>query len=175
MQPQLGFPKSRSSVNRHSAERGSPSSSNIAAKAQTASIGSNIAKRISAPWKSMVRSSPVSTSRKLIDGLSTEITTPVKDTSHGCCVHSIRIEGWSLSQRPAIFQKLSSDEIMFVIQIYNWGLIRAKKLAAKLRWKLRQPLPVLLEALCELDRNCTKRRRKPRPPLASAAFSKKRT
>jgi len=44
---------------------------------------------------------------------------------------------------------------MFVLHIYTWGPSTARHPAAKFRYKLQQPLPVLLAALCELDKSCS--------------------
>jgi hypothetical protein len=169
---QLGFSKnSRSSVKTQFTA--SKPSSHLTAKAQTESIRSKLWKRISAPSKSTVRSSPVSTSRNVTDLLLTFVTMPVYVSANDGPENSNTICGWSLSHWPNTLQNLSADELMFVSHIYNWGFSRAKCLAAKFHYKLRQPLPVLLEALCELDRNCTKRSAKPRPLSNSPTSSKK--
>lgn len=53
------------------------------------------------------------------------------------------------------FQNLSLDEVMFVSHIYNWGLIQAKRIATRFHYVIQQPLPVLLAAMNELDKNCS--------------------
>jgi hypothetical protein len=73
------------------------------------------------------------------------------------------------------FQKLSSSERMFVLHVYTWGLSTANYLAAKFHYKLRQPLPVLLEALGEVDKNCTKRSAKPKQLSNGKASLSKRS
>lgn len=156
--PATGF---RSSVKVARNIPGSLSSDQATLNRQTISARSELSKpttRISAPLKSRDRS-PLRV-RKKISNPRTRETLPLKVSERNAvpeASNSTTISDWSLRHRPAAFQNLSAEEAMFVSYIYNWGLNRARQIAAKLRYKLRRPLPELLAALCELDKNCSAR------------------
>lgn len=172
---QLASPKFRNSVRTQFIA--SDSLSHLTTKERTASIRSKLWARISAPLKSTGRSSSVSTSLNRTCVPTTRTVTPVYVNTNGGCSpeNSKTIRGWCVSQWPIELQNLSADELMFVSHIYNWGLSTANYLAAKSHYKLRQPLPVLLAALCELDKNCTKRSEARVQPSNARASSSKRS
>ena len=126
---------------------------------------------IEKPRKSMVRLSRELNSKVMNSDLRKSFTTAVKVSGELAPIvtASKKIEDWCLHQRPTEFQNLSSDEVMFIAHVYNWGLSRAKQIAAKFRYTIRQPLPVLLAALCVLDRNCNAQNAK-RKPLSGSQF-----
>jgi hypothetical protein len=109
------------------------------------------------------RSSPVLRHLKVISSSSKTRFTDATHANHPVkSLYSTPTWRFSLSHRSAIFQNLSADEFMFVSHIYLWGLRRAKLIAAKFHYKLRQPLPVLLGWLSELDKSYTKQSAKTR-------------
>ncbi len=71
--------------------------------------------------------------------------------------------GFVLHHLPTALQNLSADELMFVSHVYNWGLNRARQLAAIFDYKLQRPLRELLAITGELGKNYSGRstRRKP--------------
>ena len=130
------------------------------------------------PRRGMIRNLPESIA-KVIDSPRENAWTVALKVSGQLCPASIastEIEGFGfeLHHFPTTLQNLSSDELMFVCHLYNWGLNRAKQLAAGFRYKFQRPLPELLAALCELDRNCSGQNAKHKPLSNSSASSKKR-
>lgn len=155
---QLGLPlKSRSSVITQSID--TESDSQRTAKAQTAESRSQLWNRIFVPPKSMVCSSSLATSRnvKRVPSIATNKAVNALANSSFWDENSNVIRGWSCHQCAAIFKNLSDDEVMFVMHIYNWGLNRARILAAKFRYKLQRPLRALLSAMNERGKSDTKR------------------
>lgn len=129
------------------------------------------------PRKSIVRLSRELNSKVMNSDLRKSFTTAVKVSGEfgPIVTASTKIGDWCLRQRPTEFQNLSSDEVMFIAHIYNWGLIRARQIAAKFRYTIRQPLPVLLAAMYALDRNCSAQSVKRKPLSGSPASSRKRS
>jgi hypothetical protein len=173
--PQFGSPKVRSSVSTHCID--SPSAVHNAEKDSTASIRSKLWRRIIAPPKSIGRSSFVLESQNVTTSPAISVTRPTQETTKAgrCPKNSTLTSGFFVCHLPTIFQKLSVNEGMFVLHIYNWGLRRANYLAARFHYKLQQPLPVLLEALCELDKSCNEQNAAQEPHAGSQSSSRKRS
>jgi hypothetical protein len=98
----------------------------------------------------------------LVKSTPTEVKEEETDRYGGgtkCTVPSTRMSGFGLArpQLSTAFQKLSVDEHMFILHIYTWGLIQAKRIAALCDYKLQRPLPELLAMTSELDKNYSAR------------------
>jgi len=175
---QLGSPKLRVSVRTQRTDS-IPSVSQAIAKLETASSREKLTGRISAPPKRSSASSPFSEVWKVICTPRTKsLTVPSYQSAASggdVLVNSTRMRGLraEVAHPSTTLQKLSADELMFVSHIYNWGLSQARLLAARFRYKVRQPLPVLLAALHELDKNC-RRQNGVRTRLSSSPVSSSR-
>jgi hypothetical protein len=140
--PHIGFPKSRSSIK---VKTTAPSPSQAARNTQTNSDSSRSLPmepgRISQPSKLISRRFSPSSKPKRIDLLGTKSSTLArKETSGQFALASTDIQGFGfeLHHLPTALQNLSADELMFVSHLYNWGLSRAKQLAARFHYKLQQ-------------------------------------
>ena len=188
MQSQLASPKSRSSVKTKIPS--SPSSLGThtsmieitdpqSSTSESASGFSFKEDRTPHPSRFKGKTSPLSL-RKRIDLPDTKSSTVPFTTAKGqfsTPLISRTIVGFGIARDhlSTKLQKLSASERMFVLHIYTWGLSTARYLAAKFHYKLRQPLPVLLEALCELDKNCHGRSATRKRPSNFAAASRRRS
>ena len=169
-----GLPNIKTSVTVHCAPSGQ-----TARKQSTPSRGLKLTARISSTEpNSTAFSSPLSERKVTRVPRSAGDTVPSNvQTSYGLdnLANSTNTRTWSSRQRPTEFQNLSTDEVMFVLHLYNWGLNRAKQIAAKFRYTIRQPLQVLLVAMCALDRNCNARSAKRKLLSGSPNVSRKRS
>ena len=178
---QLGSPKSRSSVNTNRVVLPS-SSSQPTVKRATASIFPNsfgmVTTRSLQRRRSIGQSVPSSRMKSIKSSRTNPRTVPViENISQLPPRPSTRISGFGLDVRhfSTAFQKLSVDECMFILHIYNWGIIQAKRIAALSGYKLQRPLPELLAMTSELDRNYSARSAKRKPLSGSSASSRKRS
>lgn len=136
-------------------------------------------KRITASVKSnggsKARSSPITRSVRKGRAAFSTVTTNGGAAAYPRRKNSISIGDWFFTHSVAAPQNLSSDELMFVSHIYVWGLIEARRRAAKFHYKLQKPLPELLAALSELDKNYNARNAARMRPSNSPVSSRKRS
>jgi hypothetical protein len=164
LSPQLGFPKSRNSVNTNRVVASSSSSQakikRLTTSASSALCGISIARSTQRLKTSLHGSECPSQIKSMDSPLTNPSTIPIScNAGQLASAPSTRIRGLGLDlyQFSTAFQKLSVDERMFILHIYNWGLIQAKRIAALSGYKLQRPLPELLAMTSELDKNYSAR------------------
>ena len=125
-----------------------------AAKSLAFSTGNGLeTSRMSASDKSRNgHTSPVSVLLKVMELPSTKLSTVASKDPEKFAEHSTRIHDWCLRHSSATFQKLSAGERMFAMDVFHYGVIRAKYLAAQSNYNVRWPLPGLISVLYEFDK-----------------------
>ena len=129
---QTGRGGSRNSVNDHRKENSGSSSDGMEAPNLQTISSVNIRSKpyalISAEDKSTGNSSLVSSLVNVTTDPRTEDTNAWQNKCPLCGSRtSIRIRGWDVFHLPTALQNLSADESMFVSDLYNWGLDRARQ------------------------------------------------
>ena len=156
---QLGLPKSLISVKTNRLVPPS-SSSQATVKRATASISERSRGIVITRSAQRRRSRGVTVPSSRMKSINLSRTNPptvpvIEKISQLPLRPSTRISGLGLDVRhfSTAFQKLSVDEHMFILHIYNWGLIQAKRIATLSGYELQRPLRELLAMTSELDRN----------------------
>jgi len=180
--PQLDFPKSRNSVKTNRVVESSASSQaklkRLTTSASSTLRGISITRSTQRVKTSLHGSGCPSQIKSTDSPLTNPSTIPIScNAGQLASAPTTRIRGLGLEryQFSTAFQKLSVDERMFILHIYDWGLIQAKRIAALSGYKLQRPLPELLAMTSELDRNYSARSAKRKPLSGSSASLKKRS